>query len=277
MSQGQRFEILETPRLENPCLIAGWNQDVAGLGIMTLEFLVNKLNAKEFARIKPEGFFHLAGVLVERNVIQFPQSRFYFSKEHNLLIFHSDCPGQSHYEFMTTLLDITGQTGVVKEMYTIGGIVSLMAHTSPRRVSSVVNEPQLRQSLAKYDINTNLEYETPVGARPTLSSFFLWMAQQRKVTGANLWVDVPFYLAAQKDYRACKQMLLFFDQRFNLGLDFTDLDRGTERQNMLIAQLKEQEGDVHKYITMLERGIMLSEKESEALATKVAEILQKTD
>ena len=46
---------------------------------------------------------------------------------------------------------------------------------------------------------------------------------------------------------------------------------------MLIAQLKEQEGDVHKYITMLERGIMLSEKESEALATKVAEILQKRD
>jgi proteasome assembly chaperone (PAC2) family protein len=277
LSQGQRFEIYETPRLKNPCLILGWNQDVAGLGSMTLEFLIKKLNAREFAQIKPAGFFPLTGVPVEQNIIQFPQSKFYFCEEHDLLIFHSDGPGQSHYEFLTTLLDIAGQTSAVKEMYTVGGIVSLMAHNSPRRVSSVVNQHELKQSLTKYDVNTNLEYETPVGARPTLSSLFLWVAQKRNIAGANLWVDVPFYLAALEDPRACKQVLSVLDLRFNLGLDFTDLDRDIEQQNRLITQLMEKESDVHKYISMLERGIMLSEKESEALATKVAEILQKTD
>ena len=277
MSQGQSSKIYEVPRLQNPCLIVGWNQDVAGLGSKILEFLIKKLHAREFARINPAGFFSLAGVPVEENVIQFPQSKFYFCEENDLLIFHSDGPSQSHYEFLTMLLDVAGQSRAVQEMYTIGGIISLMPHTSPRTLSSVVNKQQLKQSLAEYGVHTNLEYETPVGARPTLSSFLLWMAQKRSIIGANLWVNIPFYLAALEDALACKQVLLFFNRRFNLGIDFADLDRETEQQNSLIAQLKEKDSEVHKNITMLERGIMLSEKESEALATKVAEFLQKPD
>jgi len=275
LSQGHTFKIYETPRLQTPCLVVGWNQDVGGLGSKSLEFLIKKLNAREFAKINPAGFFSLSGVPVEENVIQFPQSKFYFCAENDLLIFHSNGPGQSHYEFLTMLLDVAGQTCTVKEIYTIGGIISLMAHTSPRRVSSVVNNRQLKQPMAEYGVNTNLEYETPIGARPTLSSLLLWLAQKRNIIGANLWVDVPFYLAALEDPRACKQVLSILDRRFNLGLNFAELEQQTEQQNRLIAVLKEQESDVHRYITMLERGIMISEKESEALANKVAEFLQK--
>ena len=275
MSQGHTFKIYGAPRLQTPCLIVGWNQDVGGLGSKTLEFLIKKLNMRDFARINPAGFFSLSGVPVEENVIQFPQSKFYFCEEKDLLIFHSDGPSQSHYEFLTMLLDVAGQTCTVNEIYTLGGIISLMAHNSPRRVSSVVNQRQLKQPMAEYGVNTNLEYETPVGARPTMSSLLLWVAQKNNITGANLWVDVPFYLAALEDPRACKQVLSVLDRRFNLGLDFAELEQQTEQQNRLIAELKEQESDVHRYITMLERGIMLSEKESEALANKVAEFLQK--
>jgi len=277
LNQGHTFKIYETPRLQTPCLVVGWKQDVGGLGSKTLEFLIKKLNAREFARINPAGFFSLSGVPVEDNVIQFPQSKFYCCEEKDLLIFHSDGPSQSHYEFLTMLLDIARQICTVKEIYTLGGIISLLSHTSPRRVSSVVNQHQLKQPMAEYGINTNLEYETPVGARPTLSSLFLWLAQKNNITGANLWVDVPFYLAALEDPRACKQVLSILDRRFNLGLDFAELDQETEKQDRLIVELMEQESDVHKYLTMLERGIMLSEKESEALANKVAEFLQKKE
>jgi proteasome assembly chaperone (PAC2) family protein len=275
LRQGHTYKIFETPRLQNPCLVVGWNQDVGGLGSKTLEFLIKKLNAREFARINPAGFFSLSGVPVEENVIQFPNSKFYFCEEKDLLIFHSDGPSQSHYEFLTMLLDIAGQTRPVKEMYTLGGIISLMAHNSPRRVSSVVNQHELKQSMAELGTNTNLEYDTPVGARPTFSSLLLWVAQKKNVTGANLWVEVPFYLAALEDPRACKQVLSVLDRRFGLGLDFAELDQDIARQDHLIADLKEKESDVHRYLTMLEKGIMLSEKESEALANKVAEFLQK--
>jgi len=275
LNQGHTFKIYGTPRLQNPCLVVGWNQDVGGLGSKTLEFLIKKLNATEFARINPAGFFSLSGVPVEENVIQFPQSRFYFSEEKDLLIFQSDGPSQSHYEFLSLLLDVAGQTCPVKEMYTLGGIISLISHISPRRVSSVVNQHQLKQPMAEYGINTNLEYDTPVGARPTFSSLLLWVAQKRNVTGANLWVEVPFYLAALEDPRACKQVLYVLDRRFSLDLDFAELDQETEKQNRLIVELMEKESDVHRYLTMMEKGIMLSEKESEALANKVAEFLQK--
>jgi len=277
LSEGHSFKIYRTPRLQNPCLIVGWSQDAGGLGPKAIDFLIRKLHPQEFAQLNPAGFFSLAGVPVEENVIQFPQSKFYSCEEKDLLLFQSDGPSQAHYEFLMLLLDVAEQICKLKEFYTIGGIISLMAHTSPRRVSSVVSQPQLKKPLAEYGVNTNLEYETPIGARPTLSSFLLWVAQKRNIAGANLWVEVPFYLASLEDPRACKQVLSVLDQRLNLGIDFAELDQEIEQQNRLIAELKEWEGNIHKYITMLEKGIMLSEKESETLASKVAEFLQKRE
>ena len=277
MSEGHGFKIYGTPRLQNPCLIVGWSQDVGGLGPKVLDFLIRKLHPQEFAQFNPAGFFSLAGVPVEDNVIQFPQSKFYASEEKDLLLFQSDGPSQAHYEFLMLILDVAEQICKVKEFYTVGGIISLMAHTSPRRVSAVVNQPLLKKPLSEYSVSTNLEYQSPLGVRPTLSSFLLWVAQRRNIAGANLWIEVPFYLAALEDPRAYKQVLSVLDQRLNLGLDFAELEQEIEQQNRQIAELKEQEGDVHRYITMLERGIMLSEKESETLASKVAEFLQKKD
>jgi proteasome assembly chaperone (PAC2) family protein len=247
------------------------------LGPKVIDFLIHKLHSQEFAHFNPAGFFPLAGVPVEENVIQFPQSKFYACEEKDLLLFQSDGPSQAHYEFLMLILDVAEQICRVKDFCTVGGIASFIAHSSPRRVSAVVNQSQLKKPLSECGVSTSLDYQTPLGARPTLSSFLLWVAQKRNIAGANLWTEVPFYLAALEDPRAYKQVLSVLDWRLNLGIDFAELEQEIERQNRQIVELKEQEGDVHRYITMLERGIMLSEKESEILASKVAQFLQKRE
>jgi len=275
LTEGHRFKIYGTAEFRSPSLIVGWSQDAGKLGPNVIDFLKRKLDAQDFAEIEPSEFFPATGVLIEDDIVQLPEAKFFSCEEKDILLFKSDGPGQAHYEFLTALLEVAQHHCRAVELYTIGGIISVMDHSGPRRVSAIANQPQLKRTLAAYDIETNLNYETPPGGRPTLSSFLLWAAKRRNIAGAALWTEVPFYLAATEDPRACKQVLTILDKKFNLGTDLAELDWEIEKQDEKIEELKGQDSDIHKYIEMLQRGMMLSETESEKLAERVTEFLGK--
>jgi hypothetical protein len=44
------------------------------------------------------------------------------------------------------------------------------------------------------------------------------------ITFASLWVPLPFYLLPTEDHAACRKVVEFFDKRFSLDIDFSDLD-----------------------------------------------------
>ncbi len=150
-----------------------------------------------------------------------------------------------------------------------------MTHTKPGRIFAVVNQPELKKPLIQYGVETELGYHTPSAGRPTLNSFLLWVAKRREVAGVSLWAEVPFYLAATEEPRACRQMLTVLNRRFDLGMDLGELDLVVREQNERIEQLKCQNAAVSRCVEMLERGIMLSENESEQLAREVTEFLGK--
>lgn len=268
------FKIYKKPNLQSPSLVVRWSQDVGKLGIKTIGYLHKKLGIEEVGEIKPLGFFSFGGVKIEDDVIQSPESKFYSCPRNNLLIFESNPPRYEQYKFLNAVLDFAQHYYQATELYTIGGVVSLMAHTAPRRISTVVNQPELKQTLARYGLETNMNYQTPPGERPTLSSLLLWVAKRRNIAGVNLWTEVPFYLAAVDDLRAIKYTLWFLDKRFELDIDFGELDLEIKRQNERIKQLREQNLEINKFIEMLESGIMLSEDENKKLAKEVTEFLE---
>ena len=238
----------KTPDLQNPSLVVGWSQDVGKLGPKVIAYLNKKLGAEEVGEIEPEGFSSLAGVQIEDNLIQFPESKFYSCPRNDLLIFKSSLPRYEHYKFLNLVLDFAQHCGKVNELYTIGGIVSLMAHTAPRRISTVVSQPELKEMLARHGLETDMNYESPPGERPSLSSFLSWTAKRRNIAGVNLWTEVPFYLAAVEDLRAIKYTLWFLDKRFELNMDFGELNLKIRKQNGRIAELREQNLEVNRLI-----------------------------
>lgn len=274
MIEGQLYKIYRSPELRNPSLIIAWSQDAGRLGPSVVDFLKQKLGIRDCAEIEPWPFFHLSGVSIEDDVIQFPESKFYSCPEKDLLIFKSEIPSKEHYQFLTTVLDVVQQYNV-KELYTIGGLVSLVAHTNPGRIFAAINQIELKKTLIQYGVATNLDYHTPLGGRPTLSSFLLWAAKRREVAGVSLWVEVPFYLTTTEDPRASKRVLTFLDKRFDLGIDLAEIDLVIQAQNEKIEELKRRNTAINKYVEMLERGIMLSQDESEQLAREVTEFLGK--
>jgi predicted ATP-grasp superfamily ATP-dependent carboligase len=273
----QPFKIYGKSELQDSSLIVGWREDVANLGTMVVDYLNKKLGTEEFGEIEPENFFPLGGVAVENNIAQFPESKFYSSPEKNLVILKSNAPRVEWHKFLNSALDVAEHYCHVKELYAIGGMVSLSAHTAPREILPVTNLPTMTKALDQYNLAGGMEYETPPGQRPTLSSFLLWVAQNRSIPAASLWVPMPFYLLATEDAAACKKVVDFFDKKLNLGIDLRDLDEAVARQNEKLSQIRFSFPEVDSYIRNLESNVALTQEDSEKLAKEIEEYLRRID
>jgi proteasome assembly chaperone (PAC2) family protein len=103
----------------------------------------------------------------------------------------------------------------------------------------------------------------------------LWIAKTRKLTAANLWVPVPFYLAGHDDHYAHKQVLEFFDKRLKLNLDYDTIDTSIKQQHDKLARLRQSSAEIDGYLRKLENNQGLAEEERGALVKAVDESLRK--
>jgi len=263
------FKFSERPRFENPSLIVGWEQDSGRLSPKVIDYLNKKMNGSSFCEIEPTGFFSLAGVAIENNIALFPENKFYYCQRNNLVIFKGDKPRFERYKFLNAIADLAQHDFKIKELYTISGTISPTAHTSPRQISAVYNQREFQKSLRGCGLE-DMNWEGP----PAISSYLLWIAKNRGIPGASLWPQIPFYLAASEDFQAIKMTLSFLDKKFNLGLDFAELNEEIKNQNTKIEVLREEDSEIDKYIGMLEAELALSEDEQVELTMKVTEILE---
>lgn len=264
------FEIYRTPQLQSPSLIVGWQtRDIGKMGSRVINFLKEKLEGQEVGEVKPLGFFPLGGAVFKDDLIQVPESKFWACEKNDLLIFKSNEPKYEWYKFLNAVLDFAEYHCRTKELYTVSGTVSSIAHTTPRRILAVYNQPEFQEELRSYGLE-DLTWEGP----PAISSYLLWQAQKRGIPGASLWPEVPFYLATKEDPEAIKLSLSFLDRRFNLELDLGEFDLEIRRQNEKIAQLREENSEVNECIGRLERGLSLGEDEQVKLIKEVSELFE---
>ena len=255
--------------LENPSLIVGWQEDAGKLGPKVIDYLSRHLKARTFGEIEPVQFFPLTGVAIVSNIAQFPVSRLAAGTRRDLVLFESTQPLYERYKFLSSVLDTGEHYCKIKELYTLGGIVYPIAHTSPRRLLAVYNQPELQKRLRDYDL-IDMTWE---GA-PAINSFMLWLAQKRDIPGVSLWPEISFYLSATEDLKSIKLVLSFFNRKFDLGLDFTGLDSDIKNQSEKLALLRSKDSQIDKYIRTLEVGISLNEEEQSRLAGTVTEFLE---
>lgn len=271
------LKILSRLRLRSPTLVIGWNGDACELGAKVTSYLNRKLRCQIFCEIDPADFFPMSGVTIEDNLIQFPESRFYACPHSDMVLFLSHQPVFEWYEFLNLILDVAAEECHVKEIYAIGGMVLLGAHTTPRQLFGVFSSEEQRNMLMRYNIVGYGDYETPHGQRPTLNSFLLWMAKKKGIPTTNLWVPIPYYLAPTDDPRASKTVLQFIDQRLNLSIDFDDLDKEIEVQNRRLAELRKRLPEIDDFIRRLEVNLAISDEESQKLVIEVNRFLRSED
>jgi proteasome assembly chaperone (PAC2) family protein len=257
-------------------MVVGWTMDAGRLGSRVTDYLVSKLGGQAFCEIDPIDFFPLSGVTIANDIVYFPESKFYACPEKNLVVFRSTPPSYEWYRFLNLILDVAQDYCHVREIYNIGSMIALGAHTAPRQFFGTLNSNEMKAELSDYSLTREVDYETPPGGKPTLNSYFLWAEKRRHIPGANLWVPVPFYLVSAEDPEAYHSVLGFLDKRLELGLDFTDLDRQAKLQNEKIDRVRAAHSEVDRIISKLEHGLRLEEGEGEKLAQEVGDFLRES-
>jgi len=263
------------PKLRKPTMVIGWESDTARLEERVTDYLINSLGAQPFCEIDPVEFFPLGGVTIENDIVQFPQSTFYASREHNLVIFRSAIPRYEWHEFLNLIVDVAEEYCHVKEMYAIGGMITAAAHTAPREAWATFSSPKIKKALSPFQLSREMNFETPPGSRPTLNSYLLWVAKNRDVSASNLWIPVPFYLMTSEDPAAHKKALEFLDKRMGLGLDYSAIDATIKQQNERLKRLRISSEEIDGCIRKLENNQRLSEEEREGLVKGIDEYLRK--
>ena len=262
------------PKLRKPTLVIGWESDTAQLGAGVTDYLMQKLDTQAFCDIDPVEFFPLGGVAIENDIVQFPRSTFYACHEHNLIIFRSSIPRYEWHKFLNLIIDVAQEYCHVKEIYAVGGMVTLTPHTVPRDFWATFSSPQIKKALTSYQLSRDMDFETPPGSRPTLNSYLLWVAKTRNLSAVNLWVPVPFYLMGNDDPISQKKALEFLDDRLDLSLDFKEIDISIEQQNEKLANLRQSVTEIDESISKLENGQPLSEEERENLVKAIDDCLR---
>jgi len=266
------FRFCRQPELQNPSLIVGFSEDAGELAPKVIDYLNEKIKGESFCEIEPSEFFSLGGVAIENDVAQFPESKFYCGERKDLVIFKGSEPRLERYQFLQTVLDVAVHHCKIKELYTISGTISSIAHTTPRSILTVFNQPEFQEKLQGYGLE-DMNWE----GWPALNSFLLWVAERRNIPGVSLWPVIPFYLAGVDDWEAQKRVLEFLDERFGLGIDFSDINEDVAKQNEKIAQLRTRSPEVDNYVQKLESNLTLTEEESEKLVREVEEFLGRKD
>lgn len=270
------FEVYDETALESlrqPSMIVGWTEDAGRLGARVIEYLIHKLGGREFAQIDPPDFYPLNGVTIEDDIIQFPRTKFHVCPEKDLIFFQGSSPRAEWNKFLNAVIDLGRDCCKMKELYTIGGMVTVAPHTAQRDLLAVANSSESKALLQEYSLASSISYQTPPQQRPTLSSYLLWVAREKNIPGVSFWVPTPFYLAGSEDPRAWKAAVQFFDRRFRLGLDMTDLDHEISRQDQKIARLTARIPEIEHFIWKLERSLPLNDEENQKLVKEMEECL----
>ena len=253
------FRFTSQPRLEKPSLIVGWMKDIGDVSRGVADFLVDAAGDRSFCQIEPTDFFSVGGVTIESNIAQFPQSRFFYDGRNNILLLRSDEPQSHKYGFLNAVLDLA-EHYKVESLYTVDGIASMIAHTSPRRILGVFNDRDIQRKL-KWYVPMGLSWQGP----PHTSTYLLWLAGQRHLPAAGLWVEVPFYLAGYRDAQAIKAAASLLGHIAGWDYDVDELDRRAAEQEETLAQLRQEEPEIDARIEALELGETLDGDEQAEL------------
>lgn len=170
------------PDIENASLIVGWQEDAGKVGPKVIDYLNKHIKAKIFCEVEPVNFFPLGGVAIDNDIAQFPISRFYAGIRKDLVVFEGTQPPYERYQFLNSVLDVGEYYCKIKELYTVSGTISPSAHTTPRRLMAVFNQPEFQRRLRLYELE-DMTWEGP----PAINSFLLWLAQRRDIPGVSLW------------------------------------------------------------------------------------------
>ncbi|MCK5000050.1 MAG: PAC2 family protein [Anaerohalosphaera sp.] len=256
-----KLTIRSKPAMKNPRLLIGLSGWMDGGQVSTgaVGWLIDKLGAKAFAEIEPEGFYiysfpgsmetntmfrpytRIEGGLVRDYEI--PGNMFYYDRLNDLIILTGKEPNLNWTQFAKSIVELCDEFGV-EAIYYIGSVASLVPHTREARISCSVSDNKVKEKLAKHGFEfTN--YEGPAGFVTHLIATCI----AKDVRMAGFIVNVPAYVHGENPI-CIETAIRNVGSMLELHIDLDDLrhtsDRFEQRLNKAVQEIPELVVNINK-------------------------------
>jgi proteasome assembly chaperone (PAC2) family protein len=266
-SREELLQIYSDPQLKAPYLLAA-GPGTSNVGLRTVKYLREKLNAELFAEIAPGDFFMppysftFREGIIEISPIEagehIPHNRFYYWKsggEHDIMFFTGNTaplPGKVP-ELAEFILDAARRFGLTR-LYMPGAFLTDIYHSHEPAVYASVTEKYLQDYLAGYSIAPS----PPMNIAHNLSAWLLGMSKWKGIEAIGLVGEIPAYNPEGRNIRACRELVRLLVQMLDIDLpDLSDLDEMLEEEeewleNRLTELNKSSDSKISDFVKYLE-------------------------
>ena len=260
------------PKLRNPYLVAAW-PGMGNVASKAVEFLLEKLSSREFARITPDEFFHPHEAWIVNGQVELPrlpEGRFYYWRnkkgKNDLIIFICDAQPslEKGYDYAQLVLDVASAMKV-KKVFTFASMPTPIDHTQDSKVWVTATGKALLKKASKFGAR-----QLKTGQISGLNGLLLSVAKERGFEGMCFLAEIPLYAIQIENPRATKAAVAIFAEIMGLKLNYNDLD---ERSIVV-------EEEVEKLIDYFKSGSAsgpISEEEVEDIKQSLASVTRLPD
>lgn len=246
-----KIKQFSNPGLKNPILIEGL-PGIGNVGKIAVDFIVDSLDAEKLLEINSYNFPNSVFVN-ESNLVDLPKIELFYKKrkENDLLFLAGDVQPsdeESCYEFCDKILEIFSKYNG-KEIVTLGGIGLPNIPKQPK-VYCTANNKKIIKKYKTNNLNPNIF--GVVGPIVGVTGLLVGLADKKDISSIALLAQTfghPSYLGI----RGARELLNILDQKLNLKLDLSELDK----------EIKDIEKNIRtKKVTKLSKGIKPKEEVS---------------
>jgi len=255
-----------------PTVLAAW-PGMGNVGLITVDYLRRKLEAKVFAEIDMSPFFIPDSIVVKDGIAQFPEiptSVFYAYHDPDLIVFESNAQisGREGIMIIKTLLDVLGQFNIPR-IYTFAAFAQPMSHAAESTVLVTCNAPTVLDSLRTHGV-----VPMPDGYIAGLNGLLLGVAASRQIDAACLLGTIPSYASNLNYPKASVELIRVIKNILGIEIDTEDLEEGVEAMEQQFDMIEER---IKEFIPSLSRDEQeeIAEVEEEKVPHMVMEKIER--
>jgi len=276
---------LERPLLKRTIFIAafaGW-ADAAEAASGAIDYMVRRLQAREFAAIDPEKFLdfteHRPDVRIGdygERVLDWPEIKFYYWRapdeaQSDIVLFRSLEPCTRWKRFADLVTEVADACDV-RWYVTLGALLDAVPHTRAPRVTGSTSSLGSGEPLGGVDYGPST-YEGPTG----ISSVIAERLARRSIPSIGLWGHAPHYVQASPNPGLTCAILTELLPMLPVKIDLDDLkERAREFSTTLERALADQ-ADIEGYVHRLEERYDSQQTEEEPGHPDPAALLRDLD
>ena len=259
-----KLRIYDSPAFESPRLVVGFSgwMDGGDVSTGTVRILAEKVEARRFAEIGPEGFYiynfpgamevtalfrphcRIQGGLIR--AFDMPENVFYGSPERDVIFFLGKEPNLGWHDYADCLFSLCAQFGV-KVVYFVGSVSGLVPHTRDPHLFCSVSDEAMKPVFEEYGIRFS-NYEGPASVVTYLTA----QAEERGVEMVNLVATVPAYVQGGNP-KCLDAVVRRVAGLLKLDLHLDDLRAAADDFERRLTEVVNEEPELAESVTKLEQ------------------------